>query len=104
MDLMTVFKEKQLIRQRNEDMAKLAHEKRMVFEERAGIMEYDGELERAEVEGGALEIVLKCSKRGDYKDAEREMEEYEIIVENTDTWKELCSLIEKFGNVITSLS
>lgn len=46
-----------------EALASLSEDEQMDFEERAGIMEYDGGLSRAEAERGALEIILK--ERGD---------------------------------------
>jgi len=41
----------------------LTDDERMNFEERAAIMEYDGELSRVEAERRALEIVLRCRRR-----------------------------------------
>ena len=59
MDLMTMFQTKRIEPQKNNILSTLSEYKRMEFEERAAIMEYDGGLSKTEAERRALEIILE---------------------------------------------
>jgi Trp operon repressor len=59
MDLMTMFQNKRAEQQKNDILSMLSDDERMDFEERAGIMEYDGGLTRVEAERRALERILE---------------------------------------------
>ena len=53
-----MFQTKRIEPQKNNILSTLSEYKRMEFEERAAIMEYDGGLSKTEAERRALEIIL----------------------------------------------
>lgn len=59
MDLVTAFQNKRAEQQKDDILSFLSEAERDEFEERAAIMEYDGELSREEAERLALEIIQR---------------------------------------------